>query len=155
MRPRATFQERSAAALGASALDDSLRERRRRHRGGEMCGFARSFQRRLAKANAAPWLLATGEDFRYREAEGGTPNAVTRLMHRYMDAVMRLATRDQVVRRVLLENVHMLKTPPSLFHPRVSLRLLAQALGLTPRTARPASTVEPHASPLHTELIGR
>jgi hypothetical protein len=30
----------------------------------------------------------------------------------------------------------MLKTPPALFHPRVSLRVLAQALGLTPRPAR-------------------
>lgn len=146
-------QGMTAAALGALALDESLCEQRRRHASGETGGLARRFQRRLAKANAAPWLLATGEDFRYRGVEGGAPGVVTRLMHRYMDAVVRLATRDEVVRRVLLENVHMLKTPPSLFHPRVSLRVLAQTLGLNPRPA--ASKIETHGSTLRTELIGR
>lgn len=146
-------QGMTAAALGALALDESLREQRRRHASGETAGLARRFQRRLAKSNAAPWLLATGEDFRYRGVEGGAPNVLTRLMHRYMDAVVRLATRDEVVRRVFLENMHMLKTPPSLFHPRVSLRVLAQALGLAPRPA--VSKIETHGSPLRTELIGR
>ncbi|HEX8335942.1 MAG TPA: hypothetical protein VF621_04390 [Pyrinomonadaceae bacterium] len=56
-----------------------------------------------------------------------------------MDAVTRLATRDTAVRRVMLENVHMLRTPASLFHPRICLRVLAQTLGLTPRPARTAS----------------
>ncbi|HWS85365.1 MAG TPA: hypothetical protein VN282_00100 [Pyrinomonadaceae bacterium] len=133
-------QGMTAAAVGALALDETLREQRRRYAGGELTGLARRFQRRLAKANAAPWLLATGEDFRYRGVEGGSPNVATRLMHRYMDSVVRLATRDEAVRRVFLENMHMLKTPPSLFHPRVSLRVLAQALGLAPRPARAAST---------------
>ena len=138
-------QGMTTAALGALALDESLSEQRRLHPGGELSGLARRFQRRLAKANAAPWLLATGEDFRYRGVEGGSSNVVTRLMHRYMDSVVRLATRDEAVRRVFLENMHMLKTPPSLFHPRVSLRVLAQTLGLTPRPARtnsPAPTCE-------------
>lgn len=60
-------------------------------------------------------------------------------MHRYMDSVVRLTTHDEVVRRVFLENMHMLKTPPSLFHPRVSLRVLARTLGLTPRPSRAPS----------------
>ena len=137
-------QGMTAAALGALALDESLREQRRRRAGGETGGLARRFQRRLAKANAAPWLLATGEDFRYRGVEGSAPTAATRLTHRYLDGVVRLATRDEVVRRVLLEIMHMLKTPPALFHPRVSLRVLAQTLGLTPRPARPAA---PFAEP--------
>lgn len=148
-------QGMTTAALGALALDESLREQRRRLPGGEMNGLARSFQKRLAKANAAPWLLATSEDFRYRGIEGGTPGVMTRLMHRYMDAVVRLATRDEVVRRVFLENMHMLKTPPSLFHPRVSLRVLADSLGLTPRHARTHSKVETHASPLRARLTDR
>jgi 2-polyprenyl-6-methoxyphenol hydroxylase-like FAD-dependent oxidoreductase len=146
-------QGMTAAALGALALDETLREQRRRYADGETDGLARRFQRRLAKANAAPWLLATGEDFRYREVEGSTPTLLTRLTHRYLDSVVCLATRDEVVRRVLLEIMHMLKTPPSLFHPRVSLRVLARTLGLTPRPA--ASKIETHGSPLRTELIGR
>ncbi|HEX7318115.1 MAG TPA: hypothetical protein VF297_29700 [Pyrinomonadaceae bacterium] len=132
-------QGMTAAALGALALDETLGEQRRQHPCGELDGLARRFQKRLAKANAAPWLLATGEDFRYRNVEGGTPNVMTRLMHRYMDAVVGLSTRDESVRRVLLENIHMLRTPPSLFHPRVSLRVLAHTLGLTPRPARETS----------------
>lgn len=132
-------QGMTAAALGALALDETLGAQRRLHPGGELHGLARRFQKRLAKANAAPWLLATGEDFRYREVEGGTPSVVTRLLHRYMDAVVGLSTRDEAVRRVLLENIHMLRTPPSLFHPRVSLRVLAHTLGLTPRPARKSS----------------
>lgn len=144
-------QGMTAAALGALALDESLRAQRRRHPAGEMHGLARSFQKRLAKANAAPWLLATGEDFRYREVEGGAPGVATRLMHRYMDAVMRLATRDEAVRRVLLENVHMLKTPPSLFHPRVALRVLRQAaIDATrpePNAAAGGAVVTPQTTP--------
>lgn len=140
-------QGMTAAALGALALDESLCEQKRLHLNGELSGLAWRFQRRLAKANAAPWLLATGEDFRYRGVEGGATNVVTRLLHRYMDSVVRLATRDEVVRLVFLENMHMLKTPPSLFHPRVSLRVLAQMLGLTSRHAQakaqsPAPTCE-------------
>lgn len=138
-------QGMTAAALGALALDESLREQRRRHLGGDLSGLARRFQKLLARANAAPWLLATGEDFRYQGVEGGAPGVLTRLMHRYMDAVVSLSTRDEAVRLVLLENVHMLKTPPSLFHPRVSLRVLARTLGLTPRPARttaPSQTCE-------------
>ncbi len=132
-------QGMTAAALGALALDESLCEQKRLHLNGELSGLASRFQRRLARANAAPWLLATGEDFRYRGVEGGAPNFATRLTHRYMDAVVRLATRDEVVRRAFLEIMHMLKTPPALFHPRVSLRVFAQTLGLTPRHAQATS----------------
>ena len=129
-------QGMTAAALGALALDESLGEQRRRHRGGDLRGLARRFQKRLAKANAAPWLLATGEDFRYREVEGGSPDAATRFMHRYMDGVVRLSTRDVNVRRAMLEVMHMLKPPASLFHPRVSLRVLSHTLGLNTRPER-------------------
>ncbi len=138
-------QGMTTAALGALALDECLREQRRRQLGGDLSGLARRFQKRLAKANAAPWLLATGEDFRYREVEGSTPNVTTRLLHRYLDGVVRLATSDAGVRRVLLEIMHMLKTPPALFHPRVSLRVFAQTLGLTPR---PARVVSPLSEPV-------
>ena len=47
-------QGMTTAALGALALDETLREQRRRHPSGDLSGLARRFQRRLAKANAAP-----------------------------------------------------------------------------------------------------
>jgi len=71
-------QGMTIAALGALALDETLREQKRRYADGRCEGLSRRFQRRLAKVNSAPWLMATGEDFRYRETEGGTATVMTR-----------------------------------------------------------------------------
>ena len=45
-------------------------------------------------AQIPPWMLATGEDYRYRETVGGSPGVATRFMHGYMDRVVQLATRS-------------------------------------------------------------
>ena len=34
---------------------------------GSLHGLSRRFQKQLAKVNKAPWLMATGEDYRYPE----------------------------------------------------------------------------------------
>jgi pimeloyl-ACP methyl ester carboxylesterase/2-polyprenyl-6-methoxyphenol hydroxylase-like FAD-dependent oxidoreductase len=85
---------------------------------------AHDFQQRLAKAIANPWLLATGEDFRYPTTEGGRPNAVTRLMHRYLDRVNATSTTDPVVARAFNNVVQMVARPTLLFHPEVVARTL-------------------------------
>jgi hypothetical protein len=69
-------------------------------------------------------MLATGEDYRYRETVGGTPTLMTRFMHRYMDHVVQLATRSVPVRKVLLLAFNMLVPPTALFHPKVLFRVL-------------------------------
>jgi hypothetical protein len=86
------------------------------------------FQRRLAKVNKAPWLMATGEDYRYRETEGGSPSLMTRFMHWYMDRVLQLATQEIAVRSVLLDAFSMLVPPSALFRPSVLLRVIRHAL---------------------------
>ena len=53
-----------------STLDECLRDQRR-HAGNDLTGLAKSFQKKLAKVISGPWLLATGDDFRYPETEGG------------------------------------------------------------------------------------
>ncbi len=127
-------QGMTTAALGVMELDKCLRERN-----GKLNGFSRRFQKRLAKINEAPWMLATGEDYRYRETVGGSPSLMTKFMHRYMDQVVRLATRSVAVRKVLLQAFNMLVRPTALFHPRVLFRVLAQVFKSAPRvTARPA-----------------
>jgi hypothetical protein len=80
-------------------------------------------------------MLATGEDYRYPDTVGGSPSLMTRFMHRYMDQVIRLATRSVAVRQVLLEAFNMLVRPTSLFQPRVLFRVLLQVLkpALTPK----------------------
>ena len=118
-------QGMTIAALGALTLEQCLRELRA---DGELHGFAHVFQRRLAKVNKAPWLMATGEDYRYRETEGGSPSLMTRFMHWYMDRVFELATRDVRVRSVLLQAFSMLVAPSALFRPGVLLRVIGAAL---------------------------
>ena len=121
-------QGMTTAALGAMALDECLREQRRLKTDGNLAGFNRRFQKKLAKVNSAPWMLATGEDLRYRGTEGGRPDFLTRLLHRYMDRVTLLSTKDARVRSVLLEVLGILKPPAALFGPVIALKVLRQAV---------------------------
>lgn len=115
------------AALGAITLDQSLREQLPATDGFK--GFSSRFQKKLAKVNKAPWMMATSEDFRYREAQGGSPSAMTSFMHKYMDHVVQLATSNSVVRGVLLRAFSMLVPPTALFQPAILLRVMRQRFG--------------------------
>ncbi len=123
-------QGMSAAAVGAEVLDGCLRAAR-----PGVVGLAARFQRRLAKANARPWLLATGEDYRFAEAEGPPPGLVVRLAHRYLDRVTALATRDPAVRHRFVEVVHLVRSPASLVAPGVVARAVLAGLRRAVRTA--------------------
>jgi 2-polyprenyl-6-methoxyphenol hydroxylase-like FAD-dependent oxidoreductase len=113
-------QGMTTAALGAMELRKCLRKGNG--------NLSRRFQKRLAKINAAPWLLASGEDYRYRETVGGSPTLMTRFMHRYMDQVVQLATQSVPVRHVLLLAFNMLVPPAALFQPRVLFPVLRNIL---------------------------
>lgn len=130
-------QGMSTAAIGALTLAQTLREHKSARRFDRL---AQKFQKKLAQVNSAPWVLATGEDYRYRGAVGGSPNLTTRLMHRYMDQVVRLSTTNVAVRRRLMEVFHMLRQPDALFHPGVVLRVLGQAVK---RTLVPGAPAQP------------
>lgn len=113
-------QGMSTAVLGAVILDECLRQ----FVTGSLDGLAGCFQRRLAKGNSRAWLLATGEDYRYSETEGLPPGRLTRVMHRYLDRVIALATRSPAARVRLLEVLHLVRSPISLFSPGIMLRSL-------------------------------
>ncbi|MCM3904198.1 MAG: hypothetical protein ND866_21045 [Pyrinomonadaceae bacterium] len=117
-------QGMTIAAMGANALHECLCEEK-----GVLENFARRFQKRLTKVTAAPWMLATSEDYRYRETEGGSASVATRIMHHYMDHVVKLSTFDASVRQVLLEVFGMLVQPSALFRPNIVLRVLGHTLG--------------------------
>jgi 2-polyprenyl-6-methoxyphenol hydroxylase-like FAD-dependent oxidoreductase len=121
-------QGMTIAALGVLTLRQCLEEQKSLHRDGSLCGLARRFQKQLAKVNKAPWLMATGEDYRYREAVGGKPGVMTRFMHWYMDRVLRLATRDVEVRSVLLKVFSMLLPPKALFRRGVLFQVLREGV---------------------------
>ena len=131
-------QGMTIASLGALTLQKCLREQERTHPDGSLTGLARNFQKQLAKVNKAPWLLATGEDYRYRETDGAGPGVMTRFMHRYMEHVLQLATESVVVRRVLLRAFNILVPPTTLFQPRVLFLVLLQVL-------KPARQRQQHA----------
>jgi 2-polyprenyl-6-methoxyphenol hydroxylase-like FAD-dependent oxidoreductase len=115
-------QGMTTAALGALTLRNTLREK------GSLDCLSRRFLKRLAKVNKAPWLLATGEDYRYPQTTGHGAGLMTKFMHRYMNHVIELATQSVAVRHVLLRAFSMLVPPTELLHPRISLRVLVHVL---------------------------
>ena len=68
--------------------------------------------------------MATGEDFRYPSTAGGRPGPATRLLHRYLDRVLEVATVDPRVKRAFLEVMHLLRPPAALFRPAIAVPVL-------------------------------
>lgn len=120
-------QGMTTSALGAELLDRCLEEQLRRN-GMDLTGLGRRFQQELAKVNADPWMLSTGEDYRYLNAEGGAPNRLNRFMHRYVDQIQQLITYHPGVRQSFLEVQGMLKPPQALFAPGIVIRVLGNLL---------------------------
>jgi 2-polyprenyl-6-methoxyphenol hydroxylase-like FAD-dependent oxidoreductase len=126
-------QGMTTAALGALTLRNTLREN------GNPRGLSRRFLKRLAKVIKAPWLLATGEDYRYPGTEGHGATLMNKFMHRYMNHVIALATESVAVRHVLLRAFSMMIPPTALFQPRISLRVLLHILKPTRRATSVSS----------------
>ena len=95
--------------------------------------------RRGTPMNKTPWMLATSEDYRYRETEGAGPSAMTRFMHRYMENVLLLATKSVAVRSVLLRVFNILRPPTTLFQPRVLFGVLFQMLKQARQNGEPVA----------------
>ena len=72
--------------------------------------------------------MATGEDFRWSTTEGGQPEGMTRLMHRYIDQVLMLSVDHPEVYQTFGEVVHMVKPPGALFKPSIVTQVLKQAI---------------------------
>lgn len=109
-------QGMSVAAMGALVLDGWLN--------GQTSAL--DFQKRLAKLNHTPWLLATGDDAR---SLGLTHNdAATRLQHVYVDRVFEAASHDAEAYKRFSMVTHLMRSPASLFAPRVMLAALREAL---------------------------
>jgi hypothetical protein len=112
----------TSAAMGASLLDEQLRKTK----DPVSSDFGKTFQRQLAKFLETPWLVATGEDFRWENTEGDRPSRAARVVQSYMDRVIKLAMLDSHAQRSFLEVVHLLKPPMALFHPSILIPALSQ-----------------------------
>jgi 2-polyprenyl-6-methoxyphenol hydroxylase-like FAD-dependent oxidoreductase len=116
----------SVAAMCAKTLGECLKSK------GKIKtlerGFAKNFQKRVAKVNSFPWLLGTSEDLRWPTSQGPRPNLVTKMMQKYVNEVMLLGPQSEIATRSFFTVLHMLKSPLVLFHPRVILDLANKKL---------------------------
>ncbi|SRR5579883_623482 len=109
----------TTAAISALTLQDCLQKSQK--------GLTKRFQKQLAKVLETPWLMATGEDFRWETTEGGKPNRMTQLMHQYMDRLLQTSVNDPNIYPSFLEVMHMTKQPAALFAPNLLIRVLKNA----------------------------
>lgn len=137
----------TVSAMDAEFLEESLRSER--VPGAVGPGFARRFQKRLAKVVAAPWMIASSEDLRWGvESSGVGRTLTTRLIHRYMDLVLGRARKDPRVARVYWDVVGMVAPSRSLFGLEVLPGVFSEALG------RAGSAPEEEEFALSPEAIG-
>lgn len=102
-----------------------------------------TFQKGVARLVTAPWALTTGEDLRWPATQGGKITPKVKLMHWYIDQVIRLIPESPEVYTAFQEVNHMMKGPESLFRPKVLFRVLKQALtpAKAPKPAKVPVTV--------------
>lgn len=97
------------------------------------------FQKQIAKLVAGPWALTTGEDLRWPATQGGKVTPKVKLMHWYIEQVIRLIPQSQEIFRRFQEVNHMLKAPTALFHPAVLGPVLRLAFGPRRTAPKPAT----------------
>lgn len=116
-------QGMTTAGLVALALDDCLREQRRRH-GSSIRGLSKRFQAEAARVTDVPWMMAATEDFRYPEVQGKRPFGQS-IMEWYLGRVHQVVARDIQVELCFLRVMHMLEPPTALLAPTILARVLA------------------------------
>lgn len=116
-------QGMTVSALSALVLDSCLREQLQRDY-NNLTGFPKYFQNQLAKLLKNPWLMAVGEDSRWETTIGHEINLFTKFMHGYMDKILLLSVKDAKVYKQFLDVVQMLKTPKSLFAPKILAKVI-------------------------------
>lgn len=119
-------QGMTVAAGDAIVLAEALA----RSDGGRVPGFERDFQRQLARAVAAPWLVASTEDLRWPGVtfSGSRPRRGLALVRRYLDTVLRIAVHDTPLADRYFAVIGMTAHPRSLAHPAVLARVIRLAL---------------------------
>lgn len=120
-------QGMSVAALEAKVLDACLRDQQRQGTRNDLAGFPQQFQQAIVKAVKVPWMLATGEDFRYPETEGKRPLGMN-LLHWYTRQVNELTASNPMVAGRFYQVLHLLKPPALLFSPRVVYAVLRKQI---------------------------
>ncbi|WP_373525778.1 FAD-dependent oxidoreductase [Nostoc sp.] len=121
-------QGMTTAALGALTLDECLSKQLSDQSDGNLIGLSRYFQQQLSKVISSPWLMSTGEDFRWPTTEGGKPDLITKLTQQYLYQVFLLQANSAQIHELFLEVLNMLKPPSAFFQPGIFIQVLKQVI---------------------------
>lgn len=116
-------QGMTVSAMEADALDRSLREQAP----GDLRRFPQRFLKRAAKIIDTPWMLATGEDFRYTEVEGSRPFGLS-LINWYIAKVHQAVQLDTEIYLTFLKVMNLTHPPKLIFEPKTIFRVLKVTL---------------------------
>jgi len=111
-------QGMTVAALEARMLDVCLQDQQYQGTRNDLASVPQHFQQAIAKVVKVPWMLATGEDFRYPETGGKRPLGIN-LLHWYTRQVNELTGSNPMVASLFYQVLNLLKPPAVLFSPRV------------------------------------
>ncbi|MFD5449251.1 NAD(P)/FAD-dependent oxidoreductase [Streptomyces sp. NPDC003470] len=129
-------QGMSVAALGARVLAGEVRRA-----GPTAPGLARRVQRRAARSVDAAWAMAVGQDVRYPDTRGGSPNAADRLVTAYTRRLTRTAAGSPQAAAALWDVTSILAGPARVLRPAALLAALAGP-PLPPATEPPLTPSE-------------
>ena len=110
-------QGMSSAALQVEILDKILMGKVAENE------LAKVFFKKSKKIIDTIWKLATGEDFRYPQTVGYRPPGI-KLINKYVAQIHRATLKDEVVCEAFLKVMGLLKSPSTLFHPKILWRVL-------------------------------
>ncbi|MFD8201906.1 NAD(P)/FAD-dependent oxidoreductase [Streptomyces sp. NPDC059701] len=129
-------QGMSVAALGARVLAGEVRRA-----GPTAPGLARRVQRRAARSVDAAWAMAVGQDVRYPDTRGGSPNAADRLVTAYTRRLTRTAAGSPPAAAAMWDVTSILAGPARVLRPAALLAALAGP-PLPPATEPPLTPSE-------------
>lgn len=95
-----------------------------RSSGGDLRGFSKPLQKKLAAIVAMPWALSTALDLRFPESRGERPPGL-RAMQWVFQNIFDVTSLDERAYRIFIEVMHMRRGPEGLAHPDLLLPLLA------------------------------
>ena len=90
--------------------------------GGALDGT--TFQKQLAQSNASPWSLATMRDSGFAFTQGaieskGLSKVMGKILLGYIQRLLKQTHQDGEMHLRMMEMVHLLRSPASLFHPQI------------------------------------
>ena len=121
-------QGMTVAALHAIALGEQVQKSINQGKSLANSGLSRRFQKEAARIVGNPWMITTGEDLRFPEAEGPRPFSLP-IAQTYLAQVFDVAHHNPAVAKQFFEVMTFMKEPPALFHPKVLFSVMNYSAG--------------------------